>query len=133
MILNTAKSTTNYRCGRGATALTAILLLFGFEASATENGGSVWPAGAESVAMASAVPRAGQTWFYWYTTFYFANELDDSHGTAVSISDFKLRVFANAPVVRNLWGVGKDTDPEIGDRYSGSVGIVEVAGKIKRR
>lgn len=105
MSLNTTKSKTAYRRGRGVVALAVVLLLFGFEASATEHGGSVWPAGAESIAMATAVPRSGQTWFYWYTTFYYANEVDDSHGAAVPISDFKLRVFANAPKVAHNWGV----------------------------
>jgi hypothetical protein len=44
-------------------------------AGATENGGSVWPVGAESYATAAGVPHTDQTMFYEYTCFYEANEL----------------------------------------------------------
>jgi hypothetical protein len=81
-----------------------VLLLCTYSA-ATENGGSVWPVGAESVAMAASVPHPGQTMVYEYTCFYVANELDDAHGKKVPISDFKLRVFAAAVKVSHNWGV----------------------------
>ena len=74
-------------------------------ASATENGASIWPVGAESVAMAAAVPHTGQTMVYEYTCFYEANELDDAHGKKVPIPDFKLRVFATAVKLSHNWGV----------------------------
>jgi len=74
-------------------------------ASATENGASIWPVGAESVAMAAAVPHSGQTMVYEYTCFYEANELDDAHGKKVPIPDFKLRVFATAVKLSHNWGV----------------------------
>jgi hypothetical protein len=73
-------------------------------ASATENGASIWPVGAESIAMASAVPHAGQTRVYEYTCFYEANELDDAHGKALPIPEFKLRVFAAAVKLSHNWG-----------------------------
>lgn len=82
-------------------------------ASATENGASIWPVGAESVAMAAAVPNPGQTRVYEYTCFYEANELDDGHGKKVPIPDFKLRVFAVALKLSHNWGfkfLGGDFD-----------------------
>ena len=79
-------------------------------ASATENGASIWPVGAESVAMAAAVPHTGQTMVYEYTCFYEANELADAHGKKLNGSpfgppDFKLRVFAQAVKLSHNWGV----------------------------
>ncbi len=74
-------------------------------ASATENGASVWPVGAESVAMAAAVPHTGQTMVYEYTCFYEANETDDAKGHKVPIPEFKLRVFATAIKFSHNWGV----------------------------
>jgi hypothetical protein len=74
-------------------------------AAATENGASVWPVGAESIAMAAAVPHTGQTMVYEYTCFYEANEMDDAKGHKVPIPDFKLRVFATAVKFSHNWGV----------------------------
>lgn len=74
-------------------------------AAATENGGSVWPVGAESYATAAGVPHAGETMFYEYTCFYFANELDDAKGHNSGVPDFKLRVFAVAGKLSHNWGV----------------------------
>ena len=80
------------------------VLLLCVASAATEKGGSVWPVGAESVAMASAVPRSGQTMVYEYTCFYVANELDDAHGKKLPLPDFKLRVFAQAVKLSHNWG-----------------------------
>lgn len=74
-------------------------------ASATENGGSVWPIGAESFATAAGVPHSGQTMVYEYTAFYEANELDDAKGHKNGIPDFKLRAFAVAVKLSHNWGV----------------------------
>jgi hypothetical protein len=75
-------------------------------AGATENGGSVWPVGAESFATAAGVPHKGQTLFYEYTCFYVANELDDAKGHKSNVPpDFKLRVFAVAGKLSHNWGV----------------------------
>lgn len=74
-------------------------------ASATENGASVWPVGAESFATAAGVPHAGQTMVYEYTCFYEANELDDAKGNKSPIPDFKVRVFAVAVKLSHNWGV----------------------------
>lgn len=81
------------------------VLMFCGAAFATESGASIWPVGAESVAMATAVPRTGQTRVYEYTCFYEANEMDDAHGKKVPIPEFKLRVFANAVKLTHNWGV----------------------------
>jgi len=72
-------------------------------ASATENGGSVYPVGVETV-MTGVQPRPGQTVLYEYTCFYMANEFDDSRGKS-AIAEFKLRVFANAVKVTHNWGI----------------------------
>ena len=74
-------------------------------ASATENGGTVWPVGAESYATAAAVPARHKAMFYEYTCYYFANQVVDSNGQNVAPADFKLRVFAVAGKVAYNWGV----------------------------
>jgi hypothetical protein len=74
-------------------------------AGATENGGSLYPVGADSIAIAAAVPHKGQTLVYEYTCFYEANEIDDAKGHKTSIPDFKLRVFAAAIKLSHNWGV----------------------------
>ena len=73
-------------------------------ASATENGASVWPVGAESVAIAAGVPHSGQTYVYEYTLFYEANQLDDAKGK-MALPDFKVRAFAVAVKLSHNWGV----------------------------
>jgi hypothetical protein len=74
-------------------------------ASATENGASVWPVGAESIAIAAGVPHSGQTYVYEYTLFYEANQLDDAKGKKMPIPDFKVRAFAVAVKLSHNWGV----------------------------
>jgi hypothetical protein len=75
-------------------------------ARATENGGSVWPVGAESYATAAGVPHAGETMFYEYTCFYEANELVDGKGQSNPATPlFKLRVGAVAGKLSHNWGL----------------------------
>lgn len=74
-------------------------------ANATENSGSVWPVGAESIAIASAAPHAGQTRVEEYTCYYVANEVDDAKGHKTDIPEFKLRVFAAAVKIVHNWGI----------------------------
>ncbi len=81
------------------------LVLLCAAASATENGASVWPVGAESIAIAAGVPHSGQTYVYEYTLFYEANEIDDAHGKKMPIPDFKVRAFAVAVKLSHNWGV----------------------------
>lgn len=73
-------------------------------ASATENGASVWPVGAESFGTAAGVPHTGQTMVYEYTCFYAANQLDDAKGNKLPV-DFHLRVFAVAIKLSHNWGI----------------------------
>lgn len=86
-----------------------ILLMAALAASAaaraTENGGSVWPVGAESYATAAGVPHAGQTMLYEYTCFYEANELVDGTGHDSGVPLFKLRVGAVAVKLSHNWGL----------------------------
>jgi hypothetical protein len=83
--------------------LTAPLVLIS-AAGATENGGSVWPLGAESYATAAGVPGPGETMFYEYTAFLTANQLDDAQGHRIPM-DFKVRGFAVAAQFTHNWGV----------------------------
>jgi hypothetical protein len=82
------------------------LLFFGItfsRANATENGGSVYPVGVETV-MTGVQPRPGETALYEYTVLYVANEFDNAKGKS-AIPEFRLRVFANAVKVTHNWGV----------------------------
>lgn len=73
-------------------------------AHGTEKSGSVWPVGAESIAIAKAQPGPRQASLFEYTDFYDANESDDQRGNRLPIPDFKLRVFALAP--KMVWNTG---------------------------
>jgi hypothetical protein len=100
-----------WRVIRYAAAVAAMLS----PVSATENGGSVYPVGVETV-MTGMQPRPGQTVLYEYTCFYMANEFDDSKGKS-AFPEFKLRVFANAVKVTHNWGVhflGGTVESQIG-------------------
>lgn len=82
---------------------------------ATENGGSVYPVGVETV-LTGVQPRPGQTVLYEYTCFYAANEFDDSKGKS-TIPNFRLKVFANAIKVTHNWGLhflGGTVESQIG-------------------
>jgi hypothetical protein len=94
-------------------AVAAVALLG--SASATENGGSVYPVGVETV-LTGLQPRPGQTVLYEYTLFYMANAFDDSKGKS-ALPEFKLRVFANAIKVTHNWGLrflGGTVESQIG-------------------
>ena len=82
-----------------------LVLTMAVPARATENGGSVWPVGAESYATAAGVPHAGETLFYEYSIFYWANELTDGKGRDAGVPDFNLRVFGMAGKLAHNWGV----------------------------
>jgi len=82
---------------------------------ATENGGSVYPVGVETV-MTGMQPHPGKTMIYQYTCYYAANEFDGSDGKS-SLPEFKLRVFAAAVKVTHNWGwrfLGGTVDSQIG-------------------
>jgi hypothetical protein len=73
-------------------------------APAAENGGSVYPAGVETV-MPGMMPGAGQTMFLEFNNFYQANATVDGSGHSV-IPGFHLRVAALAPKFVHNWGIG---------------------------
>ena len=68
---------------------------------ATENGGSVYPIGVETV-LSGFTPPPGRTLLFEFTTFYSANEFADSSGKS-AVPEFKLRVFGNALRVNHSW------------------------------
>ncbi len=104
----------NIRIVRASGCLLLLVALFS-RANATENGGSVYPVGVETV-MTGVQPRPGETRLYEYTVFYAANEFDGAKGKS-AIPDFKLRVFANAIKLTHNWGVhflGGTVESQIG-------------------
>jgi hypothetical protein len=78
-------------------------LLLSSAAQATENGGSVYPVGAETV-LPGMMPSPHESGLYTFHLVYTANEMDDGSGKSLPI-DFKLRVFANAVKIEHNWGV----------------------------
>lgn len=64
----------------------------GFQVSATENGGSAYPHGAETW-MTGMLPPSG-LYYLNYTNFYAADQLNGPRGD-VLIDDFRIRAFAN--------------------------------------
>ena len=77
------------------------LLFTTTRARATENGGSVFPVGVETV-MTGMYPPPGKTMFAEFTVFYEANQVVDGHGNSAA-PEFKLRVFATAVKMTNTW------------------------------
>ena len=70
--------------------------------TATENGGSVYPLGAETVAP-GLTPAAGQTELYEFTALYQANHLVNSQGKSV-LPNFHLGLEAAAIKLSHNWG-----------------------------
>lgn len=73
------------------------------KASATEKGASTYPVGVDTV-LSGEQPSKGKTSFYNYTNTYFANESDGADGKP-DVSEFKLRVVADAFKIVHDWGV----------------------------
>jgi len=88
---------------RGIGSSMAVVMTMLSFAGATENGGSVYPVGVETV-MTGIQPRPGETVLYQYTCYYMANEFDGAKGKS-AIPKFRLRVFANAVKITHNWGV----------------------------
>jgi hypothetical protein len=85
-------------------------------ARATENGASVYPVGAETV-LQGMMPPPKTTGLFTFHTVYSANEMDNAAGQS-AVSEFKLRVFANAAKFERNWGV-----PVLGGMLESTVGI----------
>lgn len=87
------------------TAMASALLLAlscSLSLSATENGGSVYPVGAETV-LPGLTPQAGQTELYEFTAFYQANGLMNSQGKN-ELPGFHLGMEAAAIKLAHGWG-----------------------------
>jgi hypothetical protein len=85
-------------------------------AHATENGGSVYPVGAETVLQGMLSPPK-ETGLHTFHFVYTPNEMDDGSGKS-EVPDFKLRVFANAIKIEHNWGV-----PVLGGMLESTVGV----------
>ena len=72
-------------------------------ACATENGGSAFPVGVETV-MTAMYPAPGETVFAEFTVFYEANELVNGEGQSAA-AEFKLRVFGTAVKMSRTWEI----------------------------
>jgi len=93
-----------YRLGSAVLCLAGFFLALLFantQARATENGGSVFPVGVETV-MTGLYPPPGKTVFAEFTLFYEANQVVDGQGNSAA-PEFKLRVFATAVKMTNTW------------------------------
>ena len=87
---------------RIAVCLLAAIFLPAF-LHANENGGSVYPIGAETV-MPAMIPPAHQTMFVEFTLFYEANRLNNATGQSAA-PEFKVRVLANAVKLVHNWDI----------------------------
>lgn len=83
--------------------LVTLLLLSPILAAATENGGSVYATGVDTV-MPARTPSPGESMFYNYNAFYFANETDDGQGQS-AMPGFKVRVYATAFRLMHTWHI----------------------------
>jgi hypothetical protein len=102
-------------CLRIAAFLLAAILLPAM-LHANENGGSVYPIGAETV-LPAMIPPAHQTTFIEFTLFYEANRLNNSAGQSAA-PEFKVRVFANAVKLVHNWGV-----PVFGGKLNSNIAV----------
>jgi len=104
--------------GHLAACLLAVLFLSA-GARATENGGCVYPVGAETV-LPGVTPAPKATVFAWFTDYYTANEFDNSSGKS-SAGEFKVRVFANAVKIVHNWGI-----PVLGGMLESNIAVPTV-------
>jgi len=79
------------------------ILLSSRSAHATENGGSAYPVGAETV-LQGTMPAPHQTGAATFSLFCSANQMNDTNGNPYKM-DFKLRVVGNALKIEHNWGV----------------------------
>lgn len=81
----------------------ALMLALASWATGTENGGSIYPAGVETVLPGMLAPP-GSTLFLEFNDFYMANGLANSKGES-EVPGFHLRVGAWAPKIEHNWGI----------------------------
>lgn len=89
--------------GRRTAMYLAIALAMTTAAYATENGGSVYPAGVETI-LPALLPSDGATNILEFNEFYDANEMAGTNGKA-AVPGFHLRVGVTALKVPHNWGV----------------------------
>jgi hypothetical protein len=85
------------------TAGVFLVVIAAATARATENSGSVYPIGAETV-MPGLTPVAGETMFAEFSTTYQAHDLLDGQGHS-AVPGFRLSVYAFAPKLTHNWGL----------------------------
>jgi len=100
---NSKPPTTGKHIGFCLMACLMAALLFSAAARATENGGSVYPVGAETV-LQGTMPGPHDTRVSTFTLLITANEFDNSVGKP-ALPDFKLRVFGNALKIEHNWAI----------------------------
>jgi hypothetical protein len=83
---------------------------------ATENSASVYPVGVETV-MPGMIPPDHGTMLFEFSTFYEADELNNSTGSSAS-PEFKLRVLANAFKLVHNWGF-----PLLGGKVNSNIAV----------
>jgi hypothetical protein len=95
---------------------------------ASENGGTNWPLGVNTV-IPAILPPQGATEFYSYTAYYSADSYRGNNGKS-SLPDFKLDIFVQALRMVHTWDV--ETDSGVGFSsgaiLSGNRNSFEVAG-----
>ncbi len=94
-------------------------MLLPLAAGATENGASVYPVGVETV-MPGLVPPPHGTMLFEFSTFYSANQINNSQGQSAA-PEFKLRVFANAFKLTHNWNV-----PVFGGLLNSNIAVPEL-------
>lgn len=82
----------------------AILLAAGYPVSALaeENGGFIYPIGADTVAPGILPPRAGN-YFFHYTALYNADQTNDRNGDPRAIPNYDLSITGNAERWLRVW------------------------------
>jgi len=102
--VNTREAAAGFKAVLSCLAMCVVLVgLTMTTAQATENGGSTYPIGAETV-LPGLTPAPGQTIFAEFNANYQANSLVNGQGHSV-VPGFDLSVYAFAPKVTHTWGL----------------------------
>lgn len=115
-------SRNRFSCLRIAPILAAALALPA-AVHATENAGSVYPIGAETV-MPGVTPPGHGTMLVEFSLFYEANELMNSAGDSAA-PEFKVRVVANAVKIVHNWDF-----PVFGGRLNSNIAVPTIYEKL---
>ncbi len=99
-------------------------MLLSISARATENDGSVYPVGAETV-LQGLMPPPHVTGGATFSLLYTANQLSDANGNPVPM-DFKARVLANAVKVEHNWGI-----PVLGGMLESTIAVPVIYEQLR--